>query len=62
MTTDILLALDGGDVSVLIIPGLFFAFDTSTTICSPTDFNLSAAFLAPFFCGLNLAMMVGLGL
>ena len=54
---DILLVLDGGDVSVLTIPGLFSAFDTSTTIFSSTDFNLFLAFLAPFFRGLRLTSL-----
>ena len=34
----------------------------STTIFSYTDFNLSTAFLAPFFRGLSLTLLVGLGL
>ena len=64
MTDDILLTLDNGDISFLTVLHLSSAFQLvrSTTVFSPTDFNLSAAFLAPFFCGLNLAMMVGLGL
>ena len=34
----------------------------STTKCSYTDFNLSTVFLAPFFRGLSLTLLVGLRL
>ena len=64
MTDDIVLTLDNGNISFLTHLHLSSTFQLvlSTTVFSHTDFNLSAAFLAPFFCGLNLAMMVGLGL
>ena len=57
MTKDCLLALVSGEVSVRVC---FLFLILSTTVFTSTGFNLSMAFVAPFFGGLSLSSLVRL--